>query len=466
MKKRNRSKVSTVDYIKGQIKLLNGAVLLSVVVVFVLVVKFLYDMCCYLPMASILGMLAIIAFLSVVGMTLTKKIAGKAINAIEGYSSRLSSLLFASQDIQKVEHTDVLLEKFMDRVMELSRSESAVLVQMEEGKPLIRLARCRDVVPDGVPVIPVLYGKAIDYSYGNGQVFISKDAERWWSDDPESADAGQEGLVEICVVPVSGIEGKPTILQLARKGKGVYSLEDVCTVKYFAAQAVMAFENLRFKEDKRNYEIHVTNTLVAAMENHVDKHGHSRNVTNYALLIADEIGMEEERRKTLYSAAMLHDIGALMLSEEDMNGEGYRMHPQLGYELLRPINFYSEVANIILHHHERYDGKGYPYGISGESIPLESKIIAIAEAFDALMSDSSFDRPMSIEWQAVPTATDRYNALIILKNDAGTKFDPELVDAFIDKVQAGELCERSCWHRSIEEYSIVASHSRESPVYL
>ncbi|MBM4140575.1 MAG: HD domain-containing protein, partial [Nitrospira sp.] len=99
-----------------------------------------------------------------------------------------------------------------------------------------------------------------------------------------------------------------------------------------------------------------------------------------------------------------------------------------GHDLLKQVTFYKDIAHIVLHHHERYDGEGYPGKLKGEEIPLESRIIAIAEAFDAMTSKNSYKSPVGFS-----AAVDE------LKRNAGTQFDPRLTDLFIKNADPGIL---------------------------
>ena len=100
--------------------------------------------------------------------------------------------------------------------------------------------------------------------------------------------------------------------------------------------------------------------------------------------------------------------------------EEFMRHPVVGYEMIKPINFYADIAPYILHHHERYDGYGYPSQLKGGEIPLVSRIISIAEAFDAMTSDTSYKIPISLE-----------AALEELTKNAGTQFDPATLQRYL-----------------------------------
>lgn len=153
--------------------------------------------------------------------------------------------------------------------------------------------------------------------------------------------------------------------------------------------------------------------------------GHGRNTADIALMIGQTMALDVDALHHLKLAAFLHDIGLLMLSpcitesRAPLEPESYvtvQHHARLGAHLLEPFMFMREASILIAHHHERWDGSGYPYGIRGTYIPLGARILAIADAFDAIRVPGSSDR----------VGRNRI-AIRILRVAAGTQFDPELV---------------------------------------
>ncbi len=433
MGKDKNNKESATDFIKGQIRLLNGMVLLSVAVLFVMVLKLLYDLYTYLPVYSVLALLGIVVMLSIVGMFVVRNIAGKAIGAVECYSNKLSTLLNVSHEVQKIKHSDLVLGKLVDVSRELSSADIAVLCLVKDGNTVVRTIG-EDDETEGDVYRSIYYEDAVEWALDRNEVFRSEEMG-------EMMDALDEET-SVCVVPISSGKKRIGALQLVKHDNGNFTAEEVRAVRYFVEQSVMAYENTMFHEDERSFEIHVTNILVSAMETRAEKRGHSRNVAMYSLQIADGINMPEDKKAILYKAAMLHDIGALKLllipTEED-----YRRHSQLGYEMLSPISIYSDITKAVLHHHEWYDGGGYPAGLKGMDIPVESRIIALAEAFDTILGSCESCNISDLSLDMLPSNGELKHALSKIIRQSGTKFDPFMVKALLNKIDVESLCEKS-----------------------
>lgn len=157
--------------------------------------------------------------------------------------------------------------------------------------------------------------------------------------------------------------------------------------------------------------------------------GHSERVGHASVLIAQELGMERERIEVLRFAGILHDVGKLGVPTRVLRKDGpltpeerrvIELHPEYGHEMVRGIAFLGEARGAILHHHERLDGSGYPYGLAGERIPEFARVVAVADAFDAMTSTRSYRRG-----RPVPAAVAE------LERCAGTQFDPAMVRALV-----------------------------------
>ncbi len=157
-------------------------------------------------------------------------------------------------------------------------------------------------------------------------------------------------------------------------------------------------------------------------------YGHSRKVSEYAVSIAEALELPELQISTIRAAGLLHDIGKIGVPDSILNKKEpltdlewgpIKTHPEIGVEILRHVSELSDCLPLILHHHERYDGKGYPAGLKGTSIPIGARILTIADAFDAMTTPRPYRGRMSFE-----------DALEELEKHAGTQFDQALVSVF------------------------------------
>ncbi len=156
--------------------------------------------------------------------------------------------------------------------------------------------------------------------------------------------------------------------------------------------------------------------------------GHSERVAQYALAVAQEMKLSEKRIKAIQYGSWLHDCGKIGVSENILNNEGplddaethiVRNHPMWGADVARKARLAETIVNIVLYHHERFDGKGYPSGLIGAEIPLEARIVAVADIYDALTTERPYRK-----------AYDKDRALQMLISMKNNVLDPDLVDLF------------------------------------
>jgi HD-GYP domain-containing protein (c-di-GMP phosphodiesterase class II) len=171
--------------------------------------------------------------------------------------------------------------------------------------------------------------------------------------------------------------------------------------------------------------------------------GHSERVSEGVGMLGRQLGLADDRQTALEHAGLLHDVGKVGVPTsiiqksgrlDDSEMDAIRLHPARGVELIGNIPFLEEVKSAVLHHHEKYDGTGYPAGLSGTNIPYFARIIGIVDAFDSLTSTRSYRPARTIE-----------ETVAILLQDRRTHFDPELVDAFVDVIR------RDGWKPAVAE---------------
>ncbi len=228
-------------------------------------------------------------------------------------------------------------------------------------------------------------------------------------------------------------------LTIANRPDGAtFNDEDLEMLSTIAAQASVAIKNARLYEEQQSTYLSTVHALVSAIEaSDPYTRGHSERVTRYSLALARRLDLPESATKDLEQAAILHDIGKIgiddsllhkvdVLSLNDI--DRLHQHPIIGMRILEPIQFMVRIREIIGQHHERFDGQGYPLGLSGDKLLLEARILAVADSYDAMTSDRPYRK-------ALPEDV----ALKELEQHTGTQFDPRIATVFIEMIHKGEL---------------------------
>ncbi len=165
--------------------------------------------------------------------------------------------------------------------------------------------------------------------------------------------------------------------------------------------------------------------------------GHSERVAEMSLAIAQEMNLSKEEQDLIHIGAHLHDVGkigvpdAIMSKPGKLTNEEFKQikdHPMIGYHIVSKVKILQTVSLIVRHHHERMDGSGYPDGLSGSDIPLGARIVAVADAFDAMTSNRTYKKSMAV-----------YDALEELIRCSDTQFDRDIVAVFVRIIRAGKL---------------------------
>jgi putative nucleotidyltransferase with HDIG domain len=195
------------------------------------------------------------------------------------------------------------------------------------------------------------------------------------------------------------------------------------------------------RDVQNSYETVLSALLSALDTRDTEAEGHSERITGYTMVLASELGVTEEEMFHMERGALLHDIGKVAIPDRILHKAGplteseweeIRKHPVIGHRMCSRIAFLEGASKIVLHHHERWDGKGYPHGLAGEEIPLGARVFAVVDAFDAMTTN----RPYR-------AAAGYAAALDELRTHAGTQFDPTVVEAFLRVPEAEWTAVRS-----------------------
>ncbi|GAI24202.1 unnamed protein product, partial [marine sediment metagenome] len=179
-----------------------------------------------------------------------------------------------------------------------------------------------------------------------------------------------------------------------------FTTDTINLLESLSEQAAVAINNAHLYHKIQDSYFEIVKALAQAMEaKDPYTHGHSARVMEYAVQIAQKLGLPEEKIESLRYASILHDIGKIgvrgiiLNNPNGLTGEEYdeiKKHPLVGEGIIKPIELLQPIRPLIRHHHEWYNGKGYPDGLSGENIPLSARILAVADAYDAMKSDRPY----------------------------------------------------------------------------
>lgn len=240
------------------------------------------------------------------------------------------------------------------------------------------------------------------------------------------------GFNSLLCAPVLTKDKTLGIITTFSKDKHIFNEEEIKITRMFASQVAIALKEAKHNDDIHMNYFNTMHALVLAVEAR-DPYlrGHTDRVTGYALEIAKAMDIKEQQMEILRYASKVHDVGKISIPDSILNKPGplspaersiIQMHPTKGSEMLSPLKFLYPAIPIVRHHHERFDGNGYPDGLNGEKIPLLARILSCADSFDAMTTDRSYRlRKLSIP-----------EAITEIRNNSGTQFDPKIADLFIN----------------------------------
>jgi hypothetical protein len=368
------------------------------------------------PIAEgLLGGLGSVAVLTLGSFLLIRRTARQSLERMDADNSRLQGLLDASAKLASAKHANDVAGVTAAVALAVTGSTAGFLWMRPDKEGRLALVASAN---GGQP------GEAV-------RAELEKLAEVVVREERPAVSGESPSMPEAIVVPVGGVRGAMGALGVVYS-RAVHraSESELSALMTLSALAAVATRNTDLQESQQNFFTHVTEMLVAALDAHCDvQAGHARRVARIANRIAHASGFSEDRLHRLHFASLLHDVGMLKI-KPDLQGvpAAYEKHPTLGAGMLSPVRLWSDLAPFVLHHHEWFDGRGFPQKLAGEDIPLEARIIAVAEAFDTMTSYSGHKQAI-----VAPEAVSR------IQNAAGSQFDPNLVQVFIDLVQRGEI---------------------------
>lgn len=373
-----------------------------------------------------IGILLVLAvIISILGMLLSKKATNTSIASVQGLHERLNSIIEITKQIRATPFLDVLLEQIVRSAIRLNSAEAGSLLLYDDPEHLsfkVTVGKGSEKIKDKL----VKRGEGISgWVASKGEPALINDVTK---DNRYTADFDKEtGFTTRSAMCVPLVYNKEIIgaIEVLNNKNGDFTREDEKLLFSLADQAAISIIHSKTNESRQSDLIQITSILVETQDYFSQvKKGHARSVANYANLTAKKMGFADEDLKNLHYASLFHDIGFLRLNVsvplKPDEVEQVKKHPQIGYEIIRPLSLWREAAELILHHHERFDGTGYPQQKKGNEIPLGARIIFIADTFDVLTSKTSYKEQQLGFREAVSE----------IESHSGAQFDPEVVKVF------------------------------------
>ncbi|MEO0238791.1 MAG: HD domain-containing phosphohydrolase [candidate division WOR-3 bacterium] len=348
-----------------------------------------------------------------------------------------------------------LLERIVDEAIELAKCDGGTIYTLKDNHLIFKVSKNKvlkqqffaDDITDlfSVKKIPLSKSSLSGYSALTKEILHFPDRksahERGFAFDLVALSGVDYAVESSLTMPLVSSTGEIVgVLQLinAREGDKIvpFKEETIELMKFFASQAAAALQNARLMEELKEVQLESIYMLSTAAEFKDKVTGdHIKRISKVSFLIARTLQTSREFSELILYASPMHDIGKVAIPDYILNKPD-RLNPQEWELMKKHVIFGAQIIgeskyplfkmakNIALFHHERFDGTGYPYGLSGDKIPLEARIVQVADVFDALVSE----RPYKSAWTFDDAAD-------YIKDMKGQQFDPDVAKAFLDKLE-------------------------------
>ncbi|MCS7254092.1 MAG: HD domain-containing phosphohydrolase [Armatimonadota bacterium] len=343
---------------------------------------------------------------------------------------RLGQVVNLLKRFQTQAYSEGDLKASLRHIRQLTNASECVILSYDVEDDAFSLR-----VEDGMPAIAneIRYGNISDSAW---RIFLNRSepliVRRDDSDRFRLLQFGRQLPYDVMLIPLRSENQLLGILVLT-KGNGAFSHDDYEAASISGALFSLMFRNVVLHERLTNLFIETVAALAEAVDakDPYTRH-HSKWVTQWAVLFGKWLNLQSAQIDTLHIGGLMHDLGKIAVPDEvlrkpqPLTPEEYelvKLHPSKGAEILSHVSLPWDVIPIVLHHHERWDGKGYPNGLRGEEIPLLARIVAIVDAFHAMTSDRAYRPALPID-----------EALRRVLSEAGKQFDPTLASSFVQLV--------------------------------
>jgi putative nucleotidyltransferase with HDIG domain len=339
----------------------------------------------------------------------------------------LTTLYDMSRALGATLDLDSLLESTLDAALRSFAVDSGYLVLRDPASSDLTLRAWRgttDAEPDGRAVRTSMS----EWVVRQGRPLIFNPSLN--GGDGDNVDAITGALAAVCV-PLHSSEGVIGAIAVGSRDRSArFRSDHVRLLSTIANHLTISIGNTELFASLQDAYLATVRALAAAVDaKEPYMRGHSERVAVFARATADKLGLSHEQRTALEMAAYLHDIGKIGISEQILRKPGpldaeetatMRHHPLIGANILRPVAFPWPISPVVRHHHERFDGSGYPAGLRGEEIPILARVLSVTDAYEAMIADRPYRKGVTTE-----------DAVAELRRCAGTHFDPRVVEALV-----------------------------------
>lgn len=371
-----------------------------------------------------IGVVAGLACLSLAAFLALRRATRSTLAHMDAHSRRLETLLDLAKTLSEARYAEDVHRTAASCAAELTGARTGIVLAPELGKE------------DSAPQLVASAGEESIEVYRAAQVrleevvapVIAQGVPALCDGAPDSGSAASEG---VAAVPLAGSpQLAPAALVVTAQPGENFDSSHLRLLSTVAGLAAVTRSHADLRDAQRNFFVHVTEMLMAALDSHMNEQaGHPRRVAHLAVVLGRELGFDEHRLERLHFASLLHDVGMLKIdTRRTQPAAVWQRHAQLGHRMLSRIRLWSDLAPFVLHHHEWWNGAGYPDGLEGDDIPLEARIIGLSEAFDSMTSRSSYRD--ALPWN---------DALTEVEQGAGTQFDPDLARMLLALIRDGRI---------------------------
>jgi HD-GYP domain-containing protein (c-di-GMP phosphodiesterase class II) len=344
----------------------------------------------------------------------------------------LEHLMEMAKYVNSTLNLDDLLSLMLDMTTEMLNAEAGSILLLDDDKDELVFVAATGAKKEKIKDIRVPIGEGIaGWVARESKAVLIADAQndpRFFKKADQKTDFKTRTIIAVPLVTKEKLIGVAEVLN--KKNNEFFTEDDRNLFEALGNQAAVAIENAKLYENLRNMFLSTVRSLASAIETKdVYTHGHSERVTQYAEVIGKELGLNTKETEDLRLAGLLHDIGKIGVDERILQKpskltpqefEAIKKHPEYAANILKTIPQLKNIIPVVLHHHERFDGNGYPDGLKGSGIPYNSRILGIADTFDAMSSSRPYREALPID-----------TCFEEIKRCSGTQFDPEMADTAV-----------------------------------